>query len=117
VKYAVTFPYKVAADYKLPFPYNTKDFPPPDKPQYTIVPEGSQFADSSRSMTAYYQVMRLYGAGIRLGMLRAAAAKWGVDKARVMEECYAEKHRVFHRPSGRSIDYRWLLRGASKEHP
>jgi len=112
VKYAVTFPYKVAADYKLPFPYNTKDFPPPDKPQYTIVPEGSQFADSSRSMTAYYQVMRLYGAGIRLAMIRAAAKKWGVNAA----DCRAEKHRVYG-PGGRSTDYRWLLLGAMKEQP
>src|SRR4051794_19232466 len=79
VKYAVTFPYKVAADYKLPFPYN-KDFPSPDKPQYTIVPEGSQFTDSSRSMAAFFPVMRLYGAGLRLAMIRAAAKKWGVDE-------------------------------------
>src|SRR4051794_7865609 len=112
VKYAVTFPYKVAADYKLLFPYNTKDFPGPDKPQYTIVPEGSQFADSSRSMTAYYQVMRLYGAGIRLAMIRSAAKKWGVGE----KECRAEKHRVYG-PGGRSSDYRWLLLGAKKETP
>jgi len=112
VKYAVTFPYKVAADYKLPFPYNTKEFPGPDKPQYTIVPEGSQFADSSRSMTAYYQVMRLYGAGIRLAMIRAAAKKWGVDE----KDCRAEKHRVYG-PGGRSLDYRSLLLGAKKETP
>jgi len=112
VKYAVTFPYKVAADYKLPYPYNTKEFPGPDKPQYTIVPEGSQFTDSSRSMTAFYQVMRLYGAGLRLTMLRVAAKKWGVKES----ECRAEKHRVYG-PSGRSIDYRWLLAGAKKEKP
>lgn len=112
VKYAVTFPYKVPASVKLPFPYNTKGFPPPDKPQYTIAPEGSQFADSSRSITAYYQVMRLYGAGIRLAMTRAAAKKWGVNAA----ECRAEKHRVYG-PGGRSSDYRWLLLGAQKETP
>jgi isoquinoline 1-oxidoreductase beta subunit len=112
VKYAITFPYKVAADYKLPYPYNTKDFPGPDKPQYTIVPEGSQFTDSSRSMAAFYQVMRLYGAGLRLTMIRVAAKKWGVKES----ECHAEKHRVYG-PSGRSIDYRWLLAGAKKQKP
>jgi isoquinoline 1-oxidoreductase subunit beta len=111
-KYAVTFPYKVAADYKLPFPFNTKEFPPPDKPQYTIPPEGSQFTDSSRSMTAFYQVMRLYGAGLRLAMIRAAAKKWGVDE----KLCRAEKHRVYG-PGGRSSDYRWLLSGAAKQKP
>jgi isoquinoline 1-oxidoreductase beta subunit len=114
VKYAVTFPYKVAADYKLPFPFNTKEFQSqsPDKPQYSIVPEGSQFTDSSRSMTAFYPVMRLYGAGLRLTMIRVAAKKWGVKE----EECRAEKHRVYG-PAGRSIDYRWLLAGAKKEKP
>ena len=63
-------------------------------------------------MTAFYQVMRLYGAGLRLTMIRVAAKKWGVKE----EECRAEKHRVYG-PSGRSIDYRWLLAGAKKEKP
>ncbi len=112
VKFAVTFPYKVAADYKLPYPFNTKEFPGPDKPQYTIVPEGSQFTDSSRSMTAFYQVMRLYGAGLRLTFIRVAAKKWGVGE----KDCRAEKHRVYG-PGGRSIDYRWLLAGAKKVKP
>jgi isoquinoline 1-oxidoreductase beta subunit len=112
VKYAVEFPYKVPESVKLPFPYNVNDFPPPSKPQYLIPPEGSQFTDSSRSVTAYFQVMRLYGAGLRLAMIRAAAKKWGVDE----KECRAEKHRVIG-PSGRSSDYRWLLLGAQKESP
>ncbi len=112
VGFAVEFPYKVPESVKLPFPYNTKDFPPPTKPQYLIVPEGSQFTDSSRSVTAFYQVMRLYGGGLRLALIRAAAKKWGVKE----EECHAEKHRVYG-PGGRSSDYRWLLLGAAKETP
>ena len=56
--------------------------------------------------------MRLFGAGIRLVMIRAAAKKWGVKE----EECRAEKHRVYG-PNGSSIDYRWLLLRAKKEKP
>ncbi|HXH38942.1 MAG TPA: molybdopterin cofactor-binding domain-containing protein [Thermoanaerobaculia bacterium] len=111
-KYAVTFPSEVPATVILPYPYETIPSIRKPKLQYTIVPEGSQFTDSSRSMTAYYQVMRLYGAGIRLAMIRSAAKKWGVDP----KECRAEKHRVYG-PGGRSSDYRWLLLGAGKETP
>ena len=109
-KYAVAFPAEVAADVKLPFPYDTLS--PDPKLQYLISPEGSQFTDSSRSMTAYFMVMRLFGAGLRLAMIRAAAKKWGVDA----KACRAEKHRVYG-PSGQSSDYRWLLLGAKKETP
>jgi len=109
-KYAVAFPAEVAADVKLPFPYDTLSTDP--KLQYLISPEGSQFTDSSRSMTAYFTVMRLFGAGLRLAMIRAAAKKWGVDE----KACRAEKHRVYG-PAGQSSDYRWLLLGAKKETP
>jgi isoquinoline 1-oxidoreductase beta subunit len=111
VKYAVIFPSEVPANYPLPFPYEKIPGTKP-KGQYMVPPEGSQFADSSRSMTAFYTVMRLYGAGIRLAMIRSAAKKWGVDE----KECRAEKHRVYG-PGGRSSDYRWLLLGAKKETP
>ncbi|MBV8546682.1 MAG: xanthine dehydrogenase family protein molybdopterin-binding subunit [Acidobacteria bacterium] len=109
-KYAVAFPAPVESDVPLPFPYNTLSKDP--KLQYLISPEGSQFTDSSRSMTAYFTVMRLFGAGLRLAMIRAAAKKWGVDA----KACRAEKHRVYG-PSGQSSDYRWLLLGAKKETP
>lgn len=111
-KYAVAFPAEVAADYPLPFPYEGVSAIRDVKLQYLIPPEGSQFTDSSRSMTAFFQVMRLYGAGIRLAMIRAAAKKWGVAE----KDCRAEKHRVYG-PNGRSSDYRWLLLGAKKEKP
>ncbi len=117
VKYAVIFPSEVPTNYPLPHPYEKIPGTQKPKVQYMVPPEGSQFADSSRSMTAYYTVMRLYGAGIRLAMIRAAAKKWGVDP----KECRAEKHRVYGPGSrsigGRSIDYRWLLLGAGKETP
>ncbi|MEA2464815.1 MAG: isoquinoline 1-oxidoreductase subunit beta [Acidobacteriota bacterium] len=111
-KYAVAFPEEVTEEHKLSFPY--EEIPRTRKPkvQYLVPPEGSQFTDSSRSMTAYFAVMRLYGAGIRLAMIRAAADKWKVEP----EECRAEKHRVYG-PNGRSSDYRWLLLGAKKQKP
>ena len=110
--FAVAFPYEVPENVKLPFPYEDVSKTRELKKQYLIPPEGSQFTDSSRSMVAYYPVMQLYGAGIRLAMIRAAAKKWGVRP----EECHAEKHRVYG-PNGRSSDYRWLLLGAKKENP
>ena len=111
-KFAVAFPEEVREDVTLPYPY--EEIPRTRKPklQYLVPPEGSQFTDSSRSMTAYFQVMRLYGAGIRLAMIESAADKWKVDK----KECRAEKHRVLG-PGGRSIDYRWLLLRAKKKAP
>ena len=111
-KYAVAFPTEVPANVTLPFPYETISGIRKPQVQYLVLPEGSQFADSSRSMVAYYQVMRLFGAGIKLAMIRSAAKKWEVKE----EECRAEKHRVYG-PGGRSIDYRWLLLRAQKETP
>lgn len=104
-KYAVAFPAPVPTDLKLPFPYE-------EQREYLIPPEGSQFTDSSRSMVIYFMVMRLFGAGLRLAMVRAASKKWGVSP----DQCRAEKHRVYG-PGGQSSDYRWLLLGAMKEQP
>jgi isoquinoline 1-oxidoreductase beta subunit len=111
-RYAVAFPAEVPADYKLPFPYEEVSKIRDVKLQYLIPPEGSQFTDSSRSMTAYFRVMQLYGAGLRVAMISAASKKWGVDA----KDCRAEKHRVYG-PNGRSIDYRWLLLRSKKEKP
>jgi isoquinoline 1-oxidoreductase beta subunit len=111
-KYAVAFPAEVPATVTLPWPYEKISEIRKPKVQYLVAPEGSQFTDSSRSMTAYFQVMRLFGAGLRLAMIRAAAKKWGVKEA----ECRAEKHQVYG-PNGHSIDYRWLLLRAKKEKP
>jgi isoquinoline 1-oxidoreductase beta subunit len=110
-KYAIEFPFDVSSSVTLPFPYEQVTIA--SRPQYLIPPEGSQFTEGSRSMAAYFQSMRLFGTGIRLLMIRAAAEKFGVDP----RECVAQKHRVMHPPSGRSIDYRWLLLRAQKEKP
>jgi isoquinoline 1-oxidoreductase beta subunit len=102
--YAVEFPTKVPATVKLPFPYDRQA-------RYIIEAEGSQFADSSRSMTAYFQVMRLTGAGIRLVMLRAAGLKFGVKD---ITQLRAQQHKIYHDASGRSVDYKHLLLYAGK---
>jgi isoquinoline 1-oxidoreductase beta subunit len=111
--YAVRFPYPIPANSKLAFPYNEPPQPgPPDPlPPYALPPEASQFADSSRSMAAYYSTMRLTGTGIRLVFERAAAKVFGVEDA---SECHARQHRVYHDRSGRSIDYKLLLLPAAK---
>jgi len=108
-KYAIKFPFEVPKDTTLPFPYDRIH---DQKTAYLIPPDGSQFTDSSRSMAAYYQPMRIFGTAVRLVMIRSAAQKWGVDE----KECRAEKHQVFG-PGGRSIDYRWLLLRAAKVTP
>ncbi|HUP61507.1 MAG TPA: molybdopterin cofactor-binding domain-containing protein [Thermoanaerobaculia bacterium] len=108
-KYAIKFPFDIPADTRLPFPYDKAH---EQKPPYLIPAEGAQFTDSSRSMAAYYQPMRIFGTAVRLVMIRSAAEKWGVDE----KECRAEKHRVIG-PGGRSIDYRWLLLRAGKVKP
>lgn len=74
-------------------------------PSFLITDEGSQFADSSRSMAAYYLPMRLFGAGIRLVLVRAGAKVLGADPA----ACVAQQHKVLHKASGRSVDYGDLL--------
>ncbi|HYC59885.1 MAG TPA: molybdopterin cofactor-binding domain-containing protein [Thermoanaerobaculia bacterium] len=89
-----------AVKFGVPFPY-------PEVPGAPAIVRGedAQFTDSSRSMAAYYMPMRLFGAGIRLVMLRAAAKKWSVP----IGELRAEQQRVFHDPSSRSIAYNHLL--------
>jgi isoquinoline 1-oxidoreductase beta subunit len=70
-------------------------------PRFLIPDEGSQFADSSRSMAAYFKPMRLFGAGIRLVMVRAAARHFGVDPT----DCEAQQHKVLNKRNGKSIGY------------
>jgi isoquinoline 1-oxidoreductase subunit beta len=99
--FAVEFPVEVLPSVKLPFPYSNLNPKTKESPQYLIVPEASQFADSSRSVTIYYAIMRLTGAGIRLVFERAAAKVMGVPA----NECHAQQHKVIHKPSGRSLDF------------
>jgi isoquinoline 1-oxidoreductase beta subunit len=108
--YAIESPYPVAPDVKLPFPYEQLGT---QKPQYLIPPEASQFADSSRSMAAYFPAMRLTGTAIRLVFERAAAKVLGVNASEVR----ARQHKIHHEGSGRSVDFGdpLLLAHAGKE--
>jgi len=94
-KYGIEFPFE--AKEALPFPYQETY---KSKPQYLIPAEASQFTDSSRSMTAYYMPMRLFGAAVRLSFERAAAKVFGVEDA---SQCQARQHKVH--VGGNSIDY------------
>lgn len=97
-----------AVNFGVPFPYKIDG----DTPAI-VKGEDAQFTDSSRSMAAYYMPMRLFGAGLRLVMLKATAMKWNVP----IEELKAEKQRVHHAASGRSIAYNHLLLEANKIKP
>ena len=89
-----------AVNFGVPFPYKL-----PGKTPAIVKGEDAQFTDSSRSMAAYYMPMRIFGAGIRLVMLRAAEWKWKVP----LGELEARQQRVYHAKSGRSIAYNHLL--------
>jgi len=80
---------------------------PDASPSYLINDEISQFADSSRSMALYFLPMRLFGAGIKLVMLKAAAKKWGVDPS----QCYAKQHHVYlkDKETTHKVPYNHLL--------
>ena len=109
-KFAIRFPFDVPPEATLPRPYTKLKRDDPNKPPYLIDGEVAQFTDSSRSMTAYYTPMRLFGTALRLVMERAAAARWGVP----VSEVKARQHHVHHIPSGRSVDYKRLLLRSKK---
>ncbi|MFL6202633.1 MAG: molybdopterin cofactor-binding domain-containing protein [Thermoanaerobaculia bacterium] len=96
-----------AVNFGVPFPYAIPGGPA------VVKGEDAQFTDSSRSMAAYYMPMRIFGAGLRLVMVRATAMKWGVKES----ELEARQQRVYHAASGRSIAYNHLLLEASKVKP
>jgi isoquinoline 1-oxidoreductase beta subunit len=106
-KYAIEFPPDFQVTKPLPYPYGTVY---QDNPAYLIKPEGSQFTDSSRSMAAYFEPMRLFGAGIRLAFERSAAKLFHVPPG----ECHARQHRVY--AGNLSLDFGdlLLLAGAAK---
>ena len=93
-----------AFNFGVPFPIAIPGIPA------IVKGEDAQFVDSSRSMAAYYMPMRLFGAGIRLVMLRAAALKFGVD----ISELSARDQKVRHERTGRSVAYQHLLLHAKK---
>jgi isoquinoline 1-oxidoreductase beta subunit len=94
-----------AVTFGVPYP-----FPIPGGGPDVVKGEDAQFTDSSRSMAAYYMPMRLFGAGIRLVLLRAAAKKFGVTD---LGELKAEQQKVWHKKN--SVEYHHLLLEAAHE--
>lgn len=85
--------------------------------QYTVKQTGGeaqfgrgQSAGGSFSVRSSYAEMRKIGASAREMLVAAAAKQWNVP----MSECYAEKAKVFHKPSGKSLGYGDLVETASK---
>ena len=70
---------------------------------------GSQFAGGSRSVDMNYDQMRKVGAAGRQLLIRAAAARWGVEPA----TCSTKPGVVVHAASGRTIGYGVLATAAS----
>ena len=93
-----------AVNFGVPYPYAIPGGPA------IVKGEDAQFTDSSRSMAAYFQAMRIFGAGIRLVMMRAAALKWGVN----VSELEGREQQIWHKGSGRSARYEHLLLEAAK---
>jgi isoquinoline 1-oxidoreductase beta subunit len=75
-----------------------------DEPRY-----GNQDTDGSRSLRHFFTPLRHAGAGARMMLEAAAAARWGVPVAEVR----AGNHAVAHPPSGRSLGYGELASAAA----
>ena len=71
---------------------------------------GGQMAGGSMSVRLSYNEMRKAGASAREMLITAAGQQWSVP----VSECYAEKAKVFHKPTGKSIGYGDLVETASK---
>lgn len=71
---------------------------------------GAQFSGGSASVRTSYNSLRKVGASAREMLITAAATQWNVPAS----ECYASDAKVFHRPSGKSLDYGDLAEAAAK---
>jgi isoquinoline 1-oxidoreductase beta subunit len=71
---------------------------------------GRQVSGGSSSVRGNYKDLRKVGASARAMLLKAASDSWKVP----VEECYAEKGKIFHKPSGKSVDYTELAEAAAK---
>ena len=85
--------------------------------QYTIKQSGgqkihgnSQFAGGSFSVRSSFTEMRKVGATAKEMLVSAAAKQWNC----LATDCYAERAKIYHRPSGKSISYADLVEIASK---
>jgi isoquinoline 1-oxidoreductase subunit beta len=72
--------------------------------------KGSQNTVGSSSIRGSMMIWRRAGAAAREMLLGAAAKKWGVP----MDEVYADRGVVYHRPSGRKLTYGELVDDAAQ---
>lgn len=70
----------------------------------------AQSAGGSASVRTSYQNLRKVGASAREMLLTAASEQWKVP----VTECYADRAKVFHKPTGKSLGYGALAEAASK---
>ncbi|HEY6137808.1 MAG TPA: molybdopterin cofactor-binding domain-containing protein [Thermoanaerobaculia bacterium] len=90
--FGIAFPYAASLPKELPL----------DQSEPPIVRgEDAQFADSSRSMAAYFDAFRAFGAGVRMALSMAAARHFNVD----LSQIEARQHKVSVKGGGRSVDY------------
>src|SRR5579872_1693597 len=71
---------------------------------------GDQNTDGSHSIRSFFEVMRECGAGARMMLIEAAAARWNVPAS----ECSTEPHTVVHKATGRRLGYGELAASAAK---
>lgn len=71
---------------------------------------GAQFSGGSFSVRNSYNELRKVGASAKEMLLTAAAQQWSCS----INDCYAEKGKIVHRPSGKSFSYGELAETASK---
>jgi isoquinoline 1-oxidoreductase beta subunit len=74
---------------------------------------GSQVTGGSSTIRGSYQTLLRTGATAREMLIKAAAKKWDVNK----NDCYAENGFVFHKPTGKKLNYGELVEEASKIEP
>ena len=74
---------------------------------------GRQSTGGSTSVRTNYERLRVAGATAREMLVAAAAAAWGVPAG----ECHAEKGRVVHGASGRSVSYGSVADAAAARKP
>lgn len=71
---------------------------------------GDQSVGGSNSVKGMWLPLRKAGAAAREMLVKAAAQSWKTDES----DCYAEKGKVIHRPTKRSLTYGELVETASK---
>jgi isoquinoline 1-oxidoreductase subunit beta len=83
---------------------------PADDRVYANPHLGFQATGGSTSVRAFYEPMRQAGAAARSLLVAAAAQSWRVDPT----SCRAEKGRVIHSGTGRTVTYGEVAEGAAK---